>query len=540
MNPAVTKQERRWVLIFALVAMLVISLPYFEGFARQGEDWVFTGFVINVDDSNSYIAKMLRGAQGDWLFRTPYTAYPQEGALVLMPYILLGKLTSQPNQHLQMVLIFHIFRFVAGVLMILASYNFIALFIQSITWRRWGTALATLGGGLGWLLVLLGAGDWLGSLPLDFYSPESFGFLSLLTLPHLALGRALLLWGFVAYLAPIAEDQGMVWFDKKAIIAGILWSLLSFMQPMTTLIAGVMVFGFIVGTLRYNTWGGRFRSMPWACWRGYIWRAVLAGIIASPIVLYTVWDFSSDPFLQAWTGQNFLPSPHPLHYLAAYILVLPFAFVGLFKIVPTFPWRGVLPVVWVALVPLMVYSPVNVQRRLAEGVWVMLVVLAVYAIEQWKSRPPKWVWGSVLLSFGTSIFLLAGSLLATWNPSEPLYRPVEEVTALMQLREITEDGDIVLTSVETGNVLPVWTPQRVIIGHGPESIDGPRIYAAVQSFYGSSLTEEQRQDMLDEFGVAYVWWGPHERDIGEWRADGSLNLEMIVDVGEYQVYRVVE
>ena len=540
MNPSVSIRERRWLVGCALLAMLVISLPYIMGFWRAGENWVFTGFVINVEDGNSYLAKMLRGAQGDWLFRTPYTSFPQEGALVLLPYILLGKLTTQPNQHFQMVVIFHLFRLMAGVLVFFATYDFISLYIRTVTWRRWGTMVVTVGGGLGWILVMIGADDWLGSLPLDFFSPESFGFLSLLALPHLALARAFLLWGFVAYLSPVSEERSNVWLEKKAIIAGIFWLLLSFLQPMTTLIAGVMVFAFMVGTLLYNAWGARFHSMPWRRWWAYLWRAILAGLIASPIVLYSMIHFSSDPFLQAWTAQNILPSPHPLHYLAAYALVLPFSLFGLLKIIPANPWRGVLPVGWVTLVFVMVYSPVNVQRRLAEGSWVMWVVLAVYALETGSRKIQRIGRFGMVLSFGTSLFLIAGSFLTAWNPSEPQYRPEKEITALLQLRTLAEDSDIILTSQFTGNVLPVWTPQRVIIGHGPESIDGARLQGLVNAFYGDQATDQGRMEFLIAYNISYVWWGPPERELGKWQADQEAYLELVVDTGPYKVFRVSE
>ncbi|MGD8633386.1 MAG: hypothetical protein PVF85_07435, partial [Anaerolineales bacterium] len=65
-------QIRCFWLFAALVAILT-SIPYVLGFAAQGSDWAFTGFVFGVEDGNSYIAKMLLGSSGDWLFRSPYS-----------------------------------------------------------------------------------------------------------------------------------------------------------------------------------------------------------------------------------------------------------------------------------------------------------------------------------------------------------------------------------------------------------------------------------------------------------------------------------
>ena len=196
-----TNAERRWVFYFAVLVLLLTLLPYLIGFAVQGPDYRFTGFLIGVEDGNSYIAKMLAGSDGAWLFRTPYTPSPQQGVVMFLPYLLLGKLASSPGLHLQLVALYHLFRLAAGFLMIQASYDFLAFFVQDIRLRRFGLALVILGGGLGWILVLIGKDWWLGSLPLDFYSPETFGFLGLFGVPHLALARALLLWALLAYRA---------------------------------------------------------------------------------------------------------------------------------------------------------------------------------------------------------------------------------------------------------------------------------------------------------------------------------------------------
>ena len=87
--------ERRWVLAFAIILMVITTLPYILGYARAGGDWEFTGFVFGVEDGNSYIAKMLSGASGNWLFFSPYTAYPQHGVIAFLPYILLKTINER-------------------------------------------------------------------------------------------------------------------------------------------------------------------------------------------------------------------------------------------------------------------------------------------------------------------------------------------------------------------------------------------------------------------------------------------------------------
>ena len=307
--------ERRWVLGFALLVMLITTLPYLLGYWAQGETWRFTGFVFGVEDGNSYIAKMLRGAAGDFLFRTPFTAYHQEGVLAFPLYIILGKLTSPPGQHQQLIALYHLARILGGLLMIMATYDFIAVFVQKVPLRRWGVVLVSLGGGLGWLLLLFGRENWLGSLPLEFYSPESFGFLHLFGLPHLTFARALLLYGFIFYLN---SDN-----IKNGLLAGLLWLLVGFFQPLNIVIAWAVT-GIHIVFLGGVQLGKHIKtnSADWENFRSWLLKGLGAVAVSSPIVIYTMVAFGTDPVIKQWTSQNLITSPHPLHYLLAYGLIL--------------------------------------------------------------------------------------------------------------------------------------------------------------------------------------------------------------------------
>ena len=201
----IDKEDRRWLIITSLVFLVITSLPYLLGYFRQGDDWRFTGFVFGVEDGNSYIAKMLSGAYGSWLFRSPYTSMPQSGVLAFLPYILTGKLASNPEIHDQLVVLFQIFRILAGALLAFAVFQFAELFLPDRKSRRLATAIILFGGGLGWLGWLSFPSAWTGRLPLEVYSPEAFGFLAFLGLPHLSAARAFLLLGFTAFLRSDGE-----------------------------------------------------------------------------------------------------------------------------------------------------------------------------------------------------------------------------------------------------------------------------------------------------------------------------------------------
>ncbi|GAB4529666.1 MAG: hypothetical protein Fur0018_16390 [Anaerolineales bacterium] len=507
--------------------MTLATLPYLLGFAMQGGSWRFSGFVFGVEDGNSYIAKMLRGAAGDFLFRTPYTAYPQSGVLTYLPYLLLGKLTAPPAQHEQLLALYHLYRFAAGILAILATDDFLAYFLPAREWRRWALVLVTLGGGLGWLVVLLGgpAPGWY-NLPLEFYSPESFGFLALYGLPHLAMARALLLWGLLAVL------------EERPWRAGLLWLLMGFFQPLAIVSAWAIAGAFfgmqILGMLPRP----RGIPFPWEQARAALGRAAPPVLLSAPLVGYTVLAFGRDPTMHTWATQNRIASPPPIQYLLAYVLLLPFI---LHWLAMRKPWRGdtrqeMLLFGWLALFPFLAYAPYNLQRRLPEGIWVALVLAACLGAQEGFAR--RAFRPLTALALPSTALLLFGGLLSVTHPAAPLFVPEEEAALYETLVGRAAPSDVALSAFESGNVLPVWAPVYVVIGHGPESVNLADLRPRVAAFYAAETPDSARRALLDEFHVRWVVWGPAERALGDADLTQMPFLRLAESRGAYVLFEV--
>jgi hypothetical protein len=286
--------------------------------------------------------------------------------------------------------------------------------------------------------------------------------------------------------------------------------------------------------------------MPdWPRWRRLVQVAVIAGIIPTILVLYNAIATLSDPFLQQWTAQNIIRSPHPLHYLVAYGLLLPLVVLGGKRLLHADPWAGWLPVVWVLALPVLAYMPVNLQRRLPEGEWVAWVLLAMLAVEGWYAPRLKagkrsgWAFVPFSLLFLSTLFLLAGGLLQARLASLPLFRPADEVQLFQKLGAEAQPGTVVLSSYETGNALPAWAPLRVVIGHGPESANLAEIKPQVEEFFSAAGSDVQRAVLIQRFDVHYVFWGPNERTLGDWNPGQAAFLRLVAQAGEYSLFEVV-
>ena len=220
------------------------------------------------------------------------------------------------------------------------------------------------------------------------------------------------------------------------------------------------------------------------------WAAGLAALISSPVVAYSAWVFTSDPVYKVWSSQNLILSPHPLHYLVAYGVLLALAAFAVRD-----AWRSErpvwLPLAWVGIVPLLVYLPFNLQRRLVEGVQVplsLLAALGLVKISNLKSQIPSarsWlVVGVVLVALSlTNVLLVGGGCLASRGQPAPVYRDAAEAAALDWLAGQVVSDDVVLTAYETGNYLPARAWARVFMGHGPETVHFGEKKALVARFF---------------------------------------------------------
>lgn len=524
------KKEYSWVLGYAVLLALVTTLPYLIGYFVETEEWLFTGFVLGVEDGNSYIAKMLSGSEGAWLFRTPYSSMEQSGVIAFLPYILLGKLASGPGIHEQLVALYHMFRVLITPFAVFATYRFISLFIKEIHWRRWTTVLSTAGGGLGWLLVVLGRGFWFDSLPMDWISPEWFGFLAFFAYPHLILARALLLTGLTFYLASPNKNV-------RAWMAGICFFMLGLVHPL-----GMATAYAILGVHQCGIWIAAALRKSWKSGQKWLWLGVRTIILPLPLVLYYVIKFSTDPYLTVWTEQNRIFSPHPLHILAAYGLIFIPAVFGVSRILKFRRWTGLALIAWLAAFPVFAYAPHNLQRRLPEGIWVTWSILAAWGLFLATKNNPKktQLWRAIFLglSLPTTLMILISAIQVPFQRSLPIYRFGEEVEVFNWLREEAKPDSVVLSSFETGNAMPAWAPMKVVIGHGPETANVRSLERQVKAFYADELEIEEQIEFIQSQNVSYVFVGPLERNLGEIDLSASAQFELRFEAGAYQLYEV--
>ena len=547
---------KRRALIFALLLLILTTIPYLIAWVQQGEDWRFSGFLFGVEDGNSYLGKMRLGGRGVWDFYLFYTPESHDAVpLVFLPYILPGQIVgalipeTDPAHTTALILTFHVMRLLCTALLIFVLDRFIGAFIRSEKTRFMALALATIGGGLGWLITFTG------TLPPDFYIPEGFGILVIFGLPHLALARAALLGGllliFKSLQAPKrqgenSENSSLVThhFLLTSLLAGLCWLIVGLSVPFY-----LVILYCILGAWGLAAWW-RQRRFPFTLFL----RCVIGAGITFPLFLYYTAAFSSNPAFAVWSAQNLLPSPSPLQYILAYSVIgIPALFgVGWAWRRARLQIRYALLLGWVIIVPLLVYLPINVQRRMAEAVIVPLAILAAVGIEAWTKARTRRKWlarGLIVATCLSTAMLLLGSIVAASSPHRPLFHPIGEVSAFNWLNNHAQPDEVVLASVETGNVLPAYTHLRPFMGHGPETLEWQHKTALVEQFFRNQMSANEREALYNSIclesaptlcsaPIRYLIFGPLERSLvpeGElpnWTGEWTL----IFDEGGYQIY----
>jgi hypothetical protein len=260
-----------------------------------------------------------------------------------------------------------------------------------------------------------------------------------------------------------------------------------------------------------------------------------------------------------WADQLVILSPHPLHYVLGYALVGLLAILGIVK---TRRQHVIDPKLlgWLIAVPLLVYIPFNSQRRLIESWQIPLAFSAaiglVYAVMPvWsRSRVVKrlarhrrytvhglrsWLLAGILiLSATTYALLLVEQTARIVARSELGFRSGAELAALRWLDERVTYDDVVLSSYNTGNFLPVMVGAKAFLGHGPETAYSAEKRELVEQFYSADTPDYWRREFLRQWPITYVFRGPLEEKIGSYNLARTINLTLVYDRDGYQIYHV--
>ncbi len=552
--PSITKREWQAVVIVAVVLATMMILPYLLGHWLGPDDWEFTGLLINVEDG-SYLSAIEQGRLGAWTYRNFFTTEPHQPIFIQGFYLALGHLARWLG--VTAVTVWHLALWLVDLTLFILLYPFIARFITAPAGRWTAYALAVLGSGFDWwqFSPAFERANTLEAIPIDIYTPEAHIFFSALTYPHFIAGIILIVltfwWAMLVLAAPMSRRRRWA----LVVAAGLANLLLGVVYPfLIFLLACVLGLYFL-----YLMWQARAILWP------ELLRLAVIFIMPVPLFLYYLWAISTVEVFKLWNDQAVTLTPNPLHLVLAYLPYLILAGFSL-KSWPKWTMERQTAVIllwsWLAAVAVLLYLPLNPQRRFVEGLQVPLAILAAIGFFEvvwpWLSQT-RWIRSLaqrpryslaglrrliiillVLLVSLINFYIYAGTAVSLGViQAYPLFRPQLEMEAMDWLQANAAPDEVVLGSYWSGSYIPYRGRTVVVVGQRFETVNFADKRAQAEQFFASDTATDWRIQLLREYEVAYLFYGRSEREFGDLNPAELPYLELAYENGETAVYRVL-
>ncbi len=530
------KQTPSWVWGALILFLLLGTIPYAVPLWAAPEGAIATGVSFNPFDANSYLANMQQGYGGRWLYQLPYTATPNRPLPLFSFYLALGHLARLTS--LSLPLVFHLARLGCGGLFAWSAYHFMARLLDTRGERALALFLLLFTGGTGWVVTLVPGLSETTRVRLtpDLWVADAVSALALLSNGHFTLNMVLMMAMIVAGEHLLAGGRWPL--VALAILAGLGIALIHAHQ---LAVVGLVLGGEVLWQMKHA------RRIPW---RAVGWLAVMFGPAALLAGALTVLSYR-DPALASWLEQGDTYTPPVWGLLNLYGPVWALAFVGAWHGLQQrqAAWRGV--VLWFAVVLVLVYVPVNFQRRFMEGWHVPVTILAVTG---WSREIAPCLRGR-LTERSVGMILIILLVLVTASPVHTLitltryaiqrqddqfvYAHAEERGVTDWLCAHAALDEVVLSFFYSGNWLPARAPVRSFVGHWSLTAQVTDRLADVNRFFDADTADAERLRLLQTFGVDYVYVGLDERILGGFDPAHAPYLVPVYTGARVQLYRVV-
>lgn len=524
--------ELRWVLVWAVLIVLLASVPYMYGAFITPHGHSFTGLTHNIDDGAVYLSWMRQAADGHFFIRNLFTNEPQAARQFNVMFVKMGWFAA--FAHLPLIAVFHLFRIVLGIALILGIWQFSKLFLDDERQRRLLVPLVGLSAGIGWLIP--GAQAPTGSV--DVWQPEAITFLSIYLNPLFLAALLLMLGAF--YWLELARRENKA---RYAALAGLHLLVLGNVHTYDVLTVACVWTAYLIVYFRFEILDFRLKLRT-------LGLSALAAGIALPSIAYQFWVYSIDPIFRARANTEIF-SPPILSFLEGYGLVLIGAVVAVVML-----WanrksqianpKWLLPVVWAVVGFAVPYAPIAQQRKLVMGLHIPLCILCAYALSRLLSRLPGSLGRIVLVGVlvvaagsnarfaGYDMKLLAERQTVThYTP----YMQEQELAAMRYLRAHARSSDTIFAPPTFSLFVPALTGRRVYYGHWSET---PNYTEKIARW--AALSDPNTSDgcwgylVIDAIKAGYY---VSENRATDPRASLKAWFAKVFESGEVRVYRVV-
>jgi|GEM_PF-1217027 len=535
----IQKREFLAVILFSLFVLAAACVPYKITEKMTPPGMVFMGFIGANQDPNSYLSWVKQSEEGKWVFEDKYTTEKQWGIFIHPFFLITGKAAA----------LFRIAPITAYELSGIISGFCLLMFLYGMCLAYFGTGaedsnrrlvaffLVTVSSGLSWVFPEK-AMNFLETVynivPHDRWVVEGFTFSSIMLRPLFSVSQILLAGIFWLIWSGIEKN------DKKyfayAGVAGFFLVLIHPYDLITVYSALVVIAG--LSSLHYH---------------GKLNKSLLRVVVFSlPALIYEAVIFTHDPVFSRWS-ETLTLSPGPYAYIIGYGLL---AFLGFWG--GLLAWRRKKPadiilLSWVLAVLLLVYAPLNFQRRIVIGLQIPLGLFSAEAV--FTGFLPFLKRFRIFRTSARQYAIVALVLILTL-PSNFLYvkRAIDyarefylnyavfdsDAGAFSWIDRNIRSSETILSSFIIGMYLPGRTGNKVYAGHWDQTIELGRKRQEIRMFYSGNASPEEAKEFLKTNNIRYVYFGPFEKMLGRFDPSKYPFLQPVYKIGTVTIYRLAQ
>ncbi len=538
----------RFVMLVILSVLLVTTIPYVYAYLTTPPDKHFMGIMLDVSDHSQYFSWMRELTHAN-LSANKLTPEPNRPIFFNLLWWGMGRLGRLLGW--DYAAMFQLLRFTSAILFLLLVYRMCTWFFTDRLMRRAAFLLVTFTSGFGWVLVLLKYTLTKGQLlfPLDVFVAEGNTFLGILGYPHFI---AAALYIFVFDLILRGQARGQL---RYAVAAGGVALFLGWQHAYDL----VAVYGILAA---YTALAAlRDRRLP----AYLIQSGLLVGFISCWPALYSVTLTATDPVWKAVLAQfaNAGVYTPPLYRLP--VLLGPAFLLALFTVFRDNPLRlrGVTDNDlflrgWFLAAFALAYLPVDYQIHLINGWQVPIAFLATQGlfryvlpvVERWASR--RQGSGSnnalrrgvvamlVVIVLPTNLYLWLWRFVDLSRHDYPFYLYTDEAAAMKWLETNAGPDDVVLSSETIGQYLPAFAGTHAFLAHWAQTLDFYGKQRMVRAFFDEDTEDAYRRQILEQYEVDYVFYGPVEQTLGRYTPADANFLTLVYSAPRVKIYVVTQ
>ncbi len=504
-----------WPVVVFFVVFAVTECLYFYGYHNAPPGAVFDGFVGTDDDQNMYFSFIRQSADGHWLFTNRLTHVAHQPALFNLEWLVVGRLMAVLGGSDRWA--YSIWRAVGAAVLVFGFWSLACVSLRSEFQRRIALLLAVFGCGFGWVFLILEKSGLTTKWPdamLDL-SDAIYPFGQILINPHLSLSHGLSLL-FLAAFVRGEQTANLRWYACAAAIA----VLHGMIRPYDLiLLTGVIPLFCLVD----------FTVTRVFCWKKLGRRAIPLIAIAL-LIGYYVYLFHFHPVFKYWASQGAVKEL-PLFWHLFSFGAIGLLCAGRLCLVRRYPLNAPsdwLLCIWIAgglmlvhahklpLFSFLPYSPVFGITLVSPMVILGMPLLDAFRAKLKNSRKSIFIGALAALiaivALGSVIWVL--KTLYNLRSFPDHYIAATDADAFDWLSRHSNESDVVLSSLTTGNRMAKRVSARMVLGHWSVT---PRVHdmsAAVERFYDQHMKPDETKAFLDSLGVDWVYVGPNERPPG--------------------------